>query len=82
MAGTVTIKAILDTGAFSRSLDDMRRRLKALESGSIDKVDQAASKAAAGIDRAAASAQRAADSLKGVRGDALDGVAEIGRAHV
>ena len=76
MAGTVTIKAILDTGAFSRSLDDMRRRLKALESGSIDKVDQAASKAAAGIDRAAASAQRAADSLKGVRGDALDGVAE------
>lgn len=76
MAGSLTIKAILDTGAFSRSLDDMRRRLKALESGSIDKVDQAASKAAAGIDRAAASAQRAANSLKGVRGDTLDGVAE------
>ncbi|MEY8460143.1 phage tail tape measure protein [Eggerthellaceae bacterium 24-137] len=73
--GTVTIRAILDAGAFSRSLDDMRRRLKALEGGNFDKVEQSAGKAAASVGKTASEAQRAASRLKEVGGDGLDGAA-------
>lgn len=66
--GSITIRAILETAKFSKSVDDMKRRLKSLDAGGLDTVDKKADDAAKGmsdVSKEAVGADRAVGKIDG-----------------
>lgn len=69
--GSITIKAILETAKFSKSVEDMKRRLRALDSGGLDSIDKAADDAARGMSDVSKEAAGAGKSVGKIDGKGL-----------